>query len=69
MAKMCPICEKPSKVTFAPFCSRRCGMRDLARWIGGDEPYVIAGEPGVPDPTDAEDQERSNMMDNVHRIA
>lgn len=23
-------------------------MRDLAHWIGGDEPYVIAGEPMAP---------------------
>lgn len=24
-------------------------MRDLAHWIGGDEPYVIAGAPMAPD--------------------
>ena len=50
MAKSCPICGMPSKAPHAPFCSKRCSMRDLARWIGGDEPYVIEGEPLVPEP-------------------
>lgn len=44
-AAKCPLCGKPAAPTFQPFCSERCKMRDLARWIGADEPYVIAGEP------------------------
>lgn len=34
----CPICEKPvsrEAETF-PFCSRRCRMVDLGKWLGGD---------------------------------
>jgi tRNA threonylcarbamoyladenosine biosynthesis protein TsaE len=34
----CPICEKPvsrDAVTF-PFCSRRCRMVDLGKWLGGE---------------------------------
>lgn len=41
----CPICNQPSHADFKPFCSKRCKMRDLAHWLGGDEPYVIPGEP------------------------
>ena len=44
-AEPCPICNQPSQAAFKPFCSKRCKMRDLAHWLGGDEPYVIPGEP------------------------
>jgi endogenous inhibitor of DNA gyrase (YacG/DUF329 family) len=44
----CPICGSPSAPEAAPFCSERCRLRDLAHWIGGDEPYVIPGEPMAP---------------------
>jgi uncharacterized protein len=52
----CPICsavvEKPpaeapatpsQKKSFFPFCSDRCRMVDLGRWLTGQ--YVIPGEP------------------------
>ena len=41
----CPLCGKPPVSEFGPFCSKRCKLRDLAHWLGGDDPYVIAGEP------------------------
>lgn len=41
----CPLCGKPCEPNFLPFCSKRCKLRDLAHWLGGDEPYVIPGEP------------------------
>jgi endogenous inhibitor of DNA gyrase (YacG/DUF329 family) len=41
----CAMCGKPAGPAFLPFCSKRCKLRDLARWLGGDEPYVIPGEP------------------------
>lgn len=41
----CPLCGKPAAQEFQPFCSNRCKLRDLAHWLGGDEPYVIPGEP------------------------
>jgi hypothetical protein len=43
----CPLCGKPVVPEYRPFCSQRCKLRDLAHWIGGDEPYVISGEPLV----------------------
>jgi endogenous inhibitor of DNA gyrase (YacG/DUF329 family) len=49
----CPICSKPYEVeavsdlpTF-PFCSERCRLVDLGRWIDGA--YAIPG-PEVPAP-------------------
>ncbi|MBC6441375.1 MAG: DNA gyrase inhibitor YacG [Rhodospirillales bacterium] len=44
----CPICGTPAQPAFRPFCSDRCRMRDLAHWVGGDEPYVIPGPPLAP---------------------
>jgi uncharacterized protein len=42
---LCPICKKPVPETrpgerhFAPFCSERCKLIDLGRWLG--EKYQI----------------------------
>jgi uncharacterized protein len=44
----CPTCErefKPSESTALPFCSERCRLIDLGRWL--DEGYPL---PAVPDP-------------------
>ena len=44
----CPICEKELKTNggpkpaFAPFCSDRCKLIDLGRWLGGS--YRVAAE-------------------------
>lgn len=45
----CPICGKPSDFNAAPvgpFCSARCKMIDLGKWLGED--YAIT-EPLRPD--------------------
>jgi hypothetical protein len=34
--RRCPICRAPVARDHAPFCSRRCADRDLARWLGGE---------------------------------
>jgi len=45
----CPVCGKPMKPEFRPFCSRRCADVDLGRWFG--EHYAVPGPP-------VEDQEK-----------
>ncbi len=45
--RVCPHCEKAFAVTeenhpYRPFCSRRCKMADLGRWL--QEKYVVEGE-------------------------
>ncbi|HYG70016.1 MAG TPA: DNA gyrase inhibitor YacG [Anaeromyxobacteraceae bacterium] len=41
----CPICGKPAPPRpgnpAAPFCSERCRLLDLGKWLGGD--YRIPG--------------------------
>ena len=42
----CPTCGKPAQWKdnpFRPFCSERCQLVDLGRWVEGD--YRVAGEP------------------------
>jgi hypothetical protein len=37
-AKLCPICRKPAGVAgnrHAPFCTDRCRLIDLGRWLDG----------------------------------
>ncbi len=31
----CPICERESVADYRPFCSSRCKIVDLNRWLGG----------------------------------
>ena len=50
--KPCPLCGKPRKPEFAPFCSRRCADIDLGRWLKGA--YAIPGRP-LEEDEDAED--------------
>jgi uncharacterized protein len=51
----CPNCKKPVKVKennpFLPFCSERCKLVDLGKWL--DEKYVIPdnNSPSLPDPS------------------
>jgi endogenous inhibitor of DNA gyrase (YacG/DUF329 family) len=43
VAAQCVYCrEKPAEPEWRPFCSDRCRLLDLARWIDGE--YRIAGE-------------------------
>jgi endogenous inhibitor of DNA gyrase (YacG/DUF329 family) len=42
----CPTCGKPAEWKdnpFRPFCSERCQLVDLGRWVEGE--YRVAGEP------------------------
>jgi endogenous inhibitor of DNA gyrase (YacG/DUF329 family) len=56
----CPICKKPvtprddpkSPNPFFPFCSDRCKLIDLGRWLGGK--YQIPVELDENDPSDVE---------------
>ena len=53
-APTCPYCRRrPALSEFAPFCSDRCKMADLGRWLAGD--YRVAAEPaGGSDDTEDE---------------
>ncbi|MBF9031125.1 DNA gyrase inhibitor YacG [Rhodobacterales bacterium HKCCE3408] len=31
----CPICNRPTRTEYRPFCSRRCADVDLGRWLTG----------------------------------
>jgi len=43
----CPVCRKTVEATapLRPFCSERCKMIDLGRWLDGS--YAIPGEPAT----------------------
>jgi endogenous inhibitor of DNA gyrase (YacG/DUF329 family) len=52
MDRPCPICGKPASQERTnrerPFCSERCRMIDLSKWLDGD--YAVPGEPAeIPD--------------------
>jgi endogenous inhibitor of DNA gyrase (YacG/DUF329 family) len=39
----CPLCRKPARAEFTPFCSKACKDRDLLQWLG--EGYRVPGPP------------------------
>ena len=54
----CAYCQREPVVTrWRPFCSDRCKLADLGRWLEGD--YRIPGPaPDTPEPDDADDHEK-----------
>ena len=53
----CPTCGKPAQRkdnAFRPFCSERCKMVDLGRWVNDE--YRV---PGKPIPTESADLPRA----------
>jgi endogenous inhibitor of DNA gyrase (YacG/DUF329 family) len=55
----CPLCDAPLTAEshrFRPFCSKRCKLLDLSRWLS--EEYRVPGEPagdGGAQPRDEEE--------------
>jgi uncharacterized protein len=48
---LCAYCRRrPIDPDWRPFCSERCKLADLGRWLSGD--YRVAGDP--PPPADPE---------------
>jgi endogenous inhibitor of DNA gyrase (YacG/DUF329 family) len=55
-APRCVYCRaRPAVPEWRPFCSERCKMADLGRWLSGG--YRIAGPPVEPAPPEADDDE------------
>ena len=51
--RLCVYCRKrPATPQWDPFCSERCKMADLGRWLSGD--YRVAGDP-LPADSDEDD--------------
>ena len=42
-SEQCPLCQKEVSLSYRPFCSKRCKMVDLYKWVSGH--YVIPGAP------------------------
>ena len=45
----CPVCGKPSRREYHPFCSRRCADVDLNRWLTGHYAIPVVEEDGSPE--------------------
>ena len=56
----CPTCSKEIRWQdnpFRPFCSERCKLIDLSKWVS--EEYRVPGKPVSTEPT-SEDEDRGN---------
>jgi len=54
-ARRCPICGKPADGKHGTFCSARCQMIDLGRWLKGDYRVPTNESPETSPPDEAED--------------
>jgi endogenous inhibitor of DNA gyrase (YacG/DUF329 family) len=58
-ARVCVFCRRqPAQPQWQPFCSERCKLQDLAKWIDGA--YRVPGEP-LPD---ADEEPSDDDTDN-----
>ena len=37
--RACPVCKKSTKEKFRPFCSERCMLLDLSKWLNSS--YIV----------------------------
>jgi uncharacterized protein len=59
---LCVYCrERPIEPPWRPFCSERCRLLDLSRWLEDD--YRVAGEPVDADSTDSTDPGQTHDAD------
>jgi uncharacterized protein len=55
--RLCVYCrKKPVDPRWKPFCSERCKLLDLAKWVDGD--YTIPGDPVEEQHDDDEERNR-----------
>lgn len=51
---VCANCRRqPTNARWQPFCSERCKLLDLARWVDGE--YRISSDPVAVDPEDPDE--------------
>jgi endogenous inhibitor of DNA gyrase (YacG/DUF329 family) len=61
-ARVCVFCRRhPVQPAWQPFCSERCKLQDLAKWVDGA--YRVPAEP-LPDEDDEVDDEPTGGTDN-----
>jgi endogenous inhibitor of DNA gyrase (YacG/DUF329 family) len=58
---LCALCRRqPVNPAWRPFCSERCKLQDLARWVDGS--YKVPGEPaGNPEEEETDKAQRSTL--------
>jgi len=57
----CPTCNKRVEWDdnpFRPFCSERCKLIDLGRWV--DEEYRVPGKAVTPEPVEDDETQRGS---------
>lgn len=62
----CPTCNKRVEWVdnpFRPFCSERCKLIDLGRWVS--EEYRVPGKPVAPDAVEDDEDQRGSEADGA----
>jgi len=48
--------QRPIDPAWQPFCSERCKLADLGRWLGGEYRIPVADSPSPQDDDDHDDE-------------
>ena len=67
LMKQCPTCSKPVQWQdnpYRPFCSERCKLVDLGKWVS--EEYRVPGRPVPIADDDTQNVERDGVGENVN---
>lgn len=54
---ICPICSKPASAEHTPFCSKRCQLVDLGKWLSGSYAVPVVEMDDVDDVLPEEDEQ------------
>ena len=58
----CPICARPARHKYHPFCSGRCADIDLHRWLGGHYGIPAAEPPDFVETAQPPERDDENDM-------
>jgi len=62
---VCVFCRRhPVQPAWTPFCSERCKLQDLAKWVDGE--YRIPAEPVTGEPADIDEDDDTPGDDTGH---
>ena len=65
----CPTCSKRIEWDdnpFRPFCSERCKLIDLGRWVS--EEYRVPGKPVIPEPVDDDEDQHGSASSSESKL-
>ena len=62
LTSRCPLCQETANPKIFPFCSKRCAMLDLGRWMRGE--YTLEGHGAAESDALLNDESQGEVRDD-----